>query len=743
METEGEGKDLCATAGGFPRLENIVTMKKMRLAHLEVANYKGLRSIRMALSSFVCLVGENNAGKSSVLQALALFRSGTQVKAERFYDDSQPIRISVRIEEVSDGDLARLADVHRERIRAILVAQSVTLIREFRTTEKKGRFLYLRRTPMDSRFSTVEVDALLRGKRKGPKLAADVGSAFPELAAEVTQESTVDDARRAIEALAALLPDDATDMKEAPLPTGFDESVAALLPEVIYIPAVKDLSDDVKTTESTPFGRILGILMGWLRDELSSDSEALEALRRKLTRIRNDETGEVTDDRAPQLKKIEESVEGYLRESFPRVHLELEIPPPEIRTILSNAQIITDDGVRGALETKGDGLRRAVVFAVFRAYVGLAESQAPAEREEGEEGRSADRMPRYLLLFEEPELYLHPKGQQQLFEALRLFSQRNFVVVSTHSPLFLGPRATGTFVKLAKCQPNAGDGRKPYAIAHAIDLGDMKVKDQFQLICFENNNAAFFSERVILVEGDSDYLVLPHLARVLCPDEEITRNAVSWARIGGKSSIERYRNFFHSFGVDVRVIADLDVLVGEFSKLAPTPEEDALRVRLLAAVDRVLPPMEPSEGALRQIVGNGALRETWAKAREVAGRLRDGAASAEEVLTAIEECFACERYKPRMKMLRRPPTAEIATMKTELIDRLGNRGVFVLSHGAIEAYYPGDLSAGDKTTRAASFCDRTSSAADAKTVLGAAGVEELTRVLRGAIADTAPRVSDQ
>jgi hypothetical protein len=716
-------------------------MSLMRLAHLEIENYKGLRSVRMPLSSFVCLVGENNAGKSSVLQALALFRSGTQVKAERFYDDSQPLRISVRIEEISDGDLTRLAEVHRERIRAILVAHSVTLIREFRVTEKKGRFLYLRRTPKDLRFSTTEVDTLLKGKRKGAKLAAEVGNAFPELAAEVTQESTVEDARRAIEALAALVPDDAAEMKEAPLPTGFDESVAALLPEVIYIPAVKDLNDDVKTTETTPFGRILGILMGWLGDELSSDSEALEVLRRKLTRIRNDETGEVTDDRAPQLKKIEESVDSYLRESFPRVHLELEVPPPEIRTILSNAQIIADDGVRGTLDTKGDGLRRAVVFAIFRAYVELAELQAAAAREEGEENRSPDRVPRYLLLFEEPELYLHPKGQHQLFDALRLFSLQNFVVVSTHSPLFLGPRATGTFVKLAKRQPNAGDGRKPYAEAHAIDLGDMKAKDQFQLICFENNNAAFFSERVILVEGDSDYLVLPHLTRVLCPDEEMVRGAVSWARIGGKSSIGRYRKFFRSFGVDIRVIADLDVLVGEFGQLEPTPEEEALRARLLAAVDAVLPSVEPSEGVLRQVVGNGTLREAWTKAREVAGRLRGGAASADEVLAAIEECFACERYKPRVKALREPPTPAIATMKSDLIGRLETRGVFVLSQGAIEAYYPGDLSGGDKTTLAASFCDRTQSAADAKAVLGAAGAEELTRVLRGATADALPSVA--
>jgi hypothetical protein len=42
------------------------------------------------------------------------------------------------------------------------------------------------------------------------------------------------------------------------LPTGIDKSIEPMLPDPIYIPAVKDLADDIKTSESTPFGKILG-----------------------------------------------------------------------------------------------------------------------------------------------------------------------------------------------------------------------------------------------------------------------------------------------------------------------------------------------------------------------------------------------------------------------------------------------------------------------------------------------------
>ncbi len=49
----------------------------MKLTHVAVSNYKGLRNTASPLSDFVCAIGENNSGKSSLLQALLLFINGT------------------------------------------------------------------------------------------------------------------------------------------------------------------------------------------------------------------------------------------------------------------------------------------------------------------------------------------------------------------------------------------------------------------------------------------------------------------------------------------------------------------------------------------------------------------------------------------------------------------------------------------------------------------------------------------
>ncbi len=108
----------------------------MPLKSLKVSNYRALKDIEMPLSAFVCLTGENNAGKSSVLQALSLFISGTALATTNYFDPSQPILISVKLAEIGATDLALLVAEHRARIEPLIVDGSITLVRQYGTDGK-------------------------------------------------------------------------------------------------------------------------------------------------------------------------------------------------------------------------------------------------------------------------------------------------------------------------------------------------------------------------------------------------------------------------------------------------------------------------------------------------------------------------------------------------------------------------------------------------------------------------------
>ncbi len=686
----------------------------MRLTQLSVTNYKALRDVTIPLSRFGCLIGENNSGKSSFLQALSLFFSGSKLVASHFFDESKPIRIAVTFESVGAADLARLAEEHRTRVASIVTNGRLVLVRAY-GTDGKSSLLYNTLTPTDARFSQDGIAALVKGQRAGQAFVDRVIQAFLELDGVIDATMNQDAVKQKIQELADSLPEDQKTAVDQALPTGIDKSIEPMLPDRIYIPAVKDLADDIKTTESTPFGRILAILLSAVEAKLPDAQKLFEELNSKLNQVQQPD-GTVVDGRLDEVKLIESTVEKYVRESFADVALRITIPPPELKTVFSSARIYANDGVDGVIDSKGDGLRRAIVFSILRSYVELREKLSPAAAP-AEEAAPADEVApqhvepapaSYLLLFEEPELFLHPKAQHILFDALRVFAKgHHHVLVTTHSPMFFGPGATETFVKLRKSS-DTSIAPKPFTQAQLVDLSDMNAKDQFQLICFENNNAAFFADTVVLVEGDSDYLVMPHIARTLDRSWDVAQVPVLFARITGKGNIRRYKEFFTRFGIRVPVIADLDLLVNGFDHIAPDDAVKTARDTLLARADELIVPdaSGPSTKDAKGAHDSGELRALWRRVRELQAKLKAGTCTQGDHDQAVDAFFGWQRKPDRLAVLKTSTDEQLLQLKWQLLKMLRAVDVYVLERGAIEQYYPDTITGMDKPTRAQTFCGK-------------------------------------
>ncbi len=676
----------------------------MRMTKLTISNYRALRDVSIPLSHFVCLIGENNSGKSSFLQALSLFFSGSKLSSTDYFDESQPIRIAIVFEDIENADLARLVKEHRTKVRDILKDGRLVLVR-FYETDRRSTLLYNVLMPTDERFASDNIASLMSRGRPGQAFVRKITEAFPEIKDVVDTSMNQDIMRQKIRELADSLPDDKKVARDLPLPTGIDKSIMPMLPEPIYIPAVKDLSDDIKTSESAPFGKILAILLRAVEPKLPDAQNLFAELNSKLNRVEQ-EDGTIVDIRLEEVKLIEATVEKYVQESFAGVALRLTIPPPELKTVFSSARIYANDGVDGLIDTKGDGLRRAVVFSILRSYVELNAKYTSTES--AEEGEQEETTPApYLLLFEEPELFLHPKGQHVLFDALRVFAKNHHVLVTTHSPVFFGPNATETFVKLHKTSDlNISD--RPYTQVQPVDLSDITSKDQFQIICFENNNAAFFADTVVLVEGDSDYLLFPHIARTLNPAWDVAKVPVHFARITGKGNIRRYRDFFRRFDVRVPVIADLDLLLNGFQLILPSEELKSARDKLLVKVDELIDPdtgdAEPSGAEARDAHGSRELRALWRRVQEQQTEFATGACTQNDLNLAVNDFFAWQRKSDRLSVLMNSSNMQMLKLKWRLLEMLRENDIYVLQRGAIEQYYPDDIVGQDKPSQAEDFC---------------------------------------
>jgi putative ATP-dependent endonuclease of OLD family len=132
------------------------------------------------------------------------------------------------------------------------------------------------------------------------------------------------------------------------------------------------------------------------------------------------------------------------------------------------------------------------------------------------------------LIIEEPEAHLHPQLQNVLFAYLeRIASQGIQVFLSSHSPTVTAKTAIDSLIVLS-----SGNGRVACTPVSNIDLTahQKKLLERFLDV---TKCQLFFAKSVILVEGISEALLLPSLARSIGPQFELDKCGIEVVNICG------------------------------------------------------------------------------------------------------------------------------------------------------------------------------------------------------------------
>lgn len=662
----------------------------MRLAHVRIKNFRAHSDTELPLPQLGCLIGENNAGKSSVLHAIQYVLEDKKLSAEDFRNPELPASVELRIEGIDEEDLRKVNKAHRDRVREMLRDGVLTIVRT-QEIDGKAESRYLKLGPRDPSWSQESLDSTIKGK-KGAQLRQAAVELLPRmkdaLPAAPTQQQVKDVWAELVEQLSP------EELEETPTkyPTGIGQSVKPLLPSVIYIEAVKDASVEAKSTGASAFSKLLELLFDEVADQFSDINDQFRSVYQKLNRSLNDDGLEV-DARLEAVKRIESTIEEFVRASFPGVSLRMDVPAPTLSMLLSGAELRVDDGHEGSISSKGDGLKRTVLFALLRAYASIRSTGL------SDDTQSESPRPSYVLLFEEPELYLHPRAQRQLMAALGTFSNEHQVLVTTHSPGFFRPGTEG-FARLQKTD----DG----VTAHPVDL-TIGHRDAYQIVQHENNEAAFFAQRVVLVEGDSDTFTYPHLARLINQDWDDIDNNIMFVKIDGKGNINRYREFFSSFKIPIHVITDLDALVRGFEQLTQDAEIRAEHSRLMGLIsEKISDTSEPNSKTVRSITSRRNARELWSAAQSHLSNWRDAPSdnTARLLDETLSELFDAGNGDTKLNELANPSSKEISSARDTVISSLAEENVFVLRRGDLESYCRTNAGR-DKVATAIEFCERT------------------------------------
>ena len=77
-----------------------------------------------------------------------------------------------------------------------------------------------------------------------------------------------------------------------------------------------------------------------------------------------------------ELNKLGTQVEIYLQKQFPDgTSVKFEVNPPHFTDLLKSFDTIVDDGVETKAEDKGDGMKRAIMLSIIKAFADYRKSR--------------------------------------------------------------------------------------------------------------------------------------------------------------------------------------------------------------------------------------------------------------------------------------------------------------------------------------------------------------------------------
>ncbi len=165
-----------------------------------------------------------------------------------------------------------------------------------------------------------------------------------------------------------------------------------------------------------------------------------------------------------------------------------------------------------------------------------------------------------LALIEEIEAHLHPQAQLRLIEYLQNDARNGQYILTTHSTTL---SSKVSLKHLLVCKDEYVFPMKEGSTQ--LERGDYKFLERFLDATKAN---LFFAKGIILVEGDAENLLIPTVAEIL--DRPLHKYGISIVNVGSTAFL-RYAKIFlrkdseeADMGIPVAIITDLDILPIEY-----------------------------------------------------------------------------------------------------------------------------------------------------------------------------------
>ncbi len=327
-----------------------------------------------------------------------------------------------------------------------------------------------------------------------------------------------------------------------------------------YIGTERQIVDYLPSNRWSLLGRILlDINRKFLEETMENGEQKSEKLKKELDRIRDKLLFSVKDEDGNEIMKKFTSI---LQEESAR---QMNMKPGDFQlnfnlydpwNFYKTLQILVtepDIGLTFQASQLGRGAQASITIAILRAY---------------SEIKLGGGNP---IFIDEPELFLHPQAQRNFYKILRELAEENNIQIfyTTHSPYLISlenfdeifvvrkTNKKGTYIRNADVDKFIKDLK----IRKEVDSDEEKLKLYYKNAYEQTADSlssleAFFAKKVILVEGESEALILPYFFEKIGFD--YIKEKITIVKCGSKNELDRFYRLYSEFGIPCFVIFDGD-----------------------------------------------------------------------------------------------------------------------------------------------------------------------------------------
>ncbi|MFT3910935.1 MAG: AAA family ATPase [Ferruginibacter sp.] len=514
----------------------------MKIEKIKVHNWRSIADEEITFENLVIFIGQNNCGKSNIISSLLFFFGTITSNALDYHNNSTEAFVEVTFRDLDDFDKNQfkkyLSSDNKICVRKSLNADGETSYNGYLFSPKAD---FLKEDALSMKREEIEQTPLKDYIPSSGRLTKEIIKTAQEEYLTKTENIELEYILESTHFLGA-------------------KNVAkGIFGEIYFIPAVKNASDEFKTTGSTIFNQLFTQIISKMSEENDHYKNArtqMEALTQILNKL--DSKGNENKERPVEIKSLEANLEEELKKW--NTTIDIQITPPNIDEVLKvNTSVWIDDGKRTDIARKGHGLQRSLIFALIKSWASYLKrereikEQQEAEKEKQKTSTKRKSSDSTYFFFEEPELYLHPQAQKELYASLKELSISDYqIVLCTHSSSFLDLADYKSICIVNKIDVTVGSKIRQFT----NELFGENESANFKLIYWLNpeRSELFFANKIILSEGPTDKTIIPKLAKMV----GVFKYDYTVIECGGKDSMKLYIKLLNSFKLPYVAVYDKD-----------------------------------------------------------------------------------------------------------------------------------------------------------------------------------------